>query len=101
MRAEWERPLGGPAHLPWGSAGQTDSVAQWDLAVCWVDAHPMIHSLFPALGLHGAGCAVWRQGTPLTLPSVTVRFQYRSINHRMDAGSMWLYRWYYSYMSQW
>ncbi|XP_053781364.1 two pore channel protein 2 isoform X2 [Desmodus rotundus] len=27
--------------------------------------------------------------------------QYRSINHRMDAGSMWLYRWYYSYMSQW
>ncbi|XP_015987178.1 two pore calcium channel protein 2 isoform X2 [Rousettus aegyptiacus] len=27
--------------------------------------------------------------------------QYRSINHRMDAGSMWLYRWYYSDTCQW
>ncbi|KAF6334552.1 two pore segment channel 2 [Rhinolophus ferrumequinum] len=27
--------------------------------------------------------------------------QYRSINHRMDARSMWLYRWYYSDMCQW
>ncbi|XP_045711323.1 two pore channel protein 2 isoform X2 [Phyllostomus hastatus] len=27
--------------------------------------------------------------------------QYRSINHRMDARSMWLYRWYYSGTSQW
>ncbi|XP_036991241.2 two pore channel protein 2 isoform X2 [Artibeus jamaicensis] len=27
--------------------------------------------------------------------------QYRSINHRMDAGSLWLYRWYYSGTSQW
>ncbi|XP_062949703.1 two pore channel protein 2 isoform X7 [Cynocephalus volans] len=27
--------------------------------------------------------------------------QYRSINHRMDAGSLWLYRWYYSNMCQW
>uniref|UniRef100_A0A4W2BYM2 Two pore segment channel 2 n=1 Tax=Bos indicus x Bos taurus TaxID=30522 RepID=A0A4W2BYM2_BOBOX len=27
--------------------------------------------------------------------------QYRSINHRMDARSLWLYRWYYSSSSQW
>ncbi|XP_074192962.1 two pore channel protein 2 isoform X4 [Rhinolophus sinicus] len=27
--------------------------------------------------------------------------QYRSINHRMDARSMWLYRWYYSDTCQW
>ncbi|KAM7087139.1 two pore channel protein 2 isoform 2-T3 [Molossus nigricans] len=27
--------------------------------------------------------------------------QYRSINHRMDARSMWLYRWYYSDVCQW
>ncbi|KAF6106790.1 two pore segment channel 2 [Phyllostomus discolor] len=27
--------------------------------------------------------------------------QYRSINHRMDTRSMWLYRWYYSGTSQW
>ncbi|XP_059960362.1 two pore channel protein 2 isoform X2 [Mesoplodon densirostris] len=27
--------------------------------------------------------------------------QYRSINHRVDARSLWLYRWYYSSMSQW
>ncbi|KAM5316756.1 two pore channel protein 2 isoform 2-T2 [Glossophaga mutica] len=27
--------------------------------------------------------------------------QYRSINHRMDTGSLWLYRWYYSDTSQW
>ncbi|XP_016068908.1 PREDICTED: two pore calcium channel protein 2 [Miniopterus natalensis] len=27
--------------------------------------------------------------------------QYRSINHRMDARSMWLYRWYYSAAWQW
>ncbi|XP_059788240.1 two pore channel protein 2 isoform X2 [Balaenoptera ricei] len=26
--------------------------------------------------------------------------QYRSINHRVDARSLWLYRWYYSSMSQ-
>ncbi|KAB1251717.1 Two pore calcium channel protein 2 [Camelus dromedarius] len=28
-------------------------------------------------------------------------FQYRSINHRMDASSLWLYRWYYSSLCQW
>ncbi|XP_070283807.1 two pore channel protein 2 [Myotis yumanensis] len=27
--------------------------------------------------------------------------QYRSINHRMDTRSMWLYRWYYSDACQW
>nr|XP_031303764.1 two pore calcium channel protein 2 isoform X5 [Camelus dromedarius] len=27
--------------------------------------------------------------------------QYRSINHRMDASSLWLYRWYYSSLCQW
>ncbi|XP_049636851.1 two pore channel protein 2, partial [Suncus etruscus] len=27
--------------------------------------------------------------------------QYRSINHRMDVWSMWLYRWYYSNLCQW
>ncbi|KAM9078504.1 two pore channel protein 2 isoform 8-T12 [Megaptera novaeangliae] len=27
--------------------------------------------------------------------------QYRSINHRVDARSLWLYQWYYSSMSQW
>ncbi|XP_007466035.1 PREDICTED: two pore calcium channel protein 2 [Lipotes vexillifer] len=27
--------------------------------------------------------------------------QYRSINHRVDARSLWLYRWYYSSTSQW
>ncbi|XP_021082928.1 two pore calcium channel protein 2 isoform X3 [Mesocricetus auratus] len=27
-------------------------------------------------------------------------FQYRSIYHRMDAGSLWLYRWYYSDLCQ-
>ncbi|KAJ8413103.1 hypothetical protein AAFF_G00106850 [Aldrovandia affinis] len=27
--------------------------------------------------------------------------QYRSINHRVDARSLWLYRWYYSRLSQW
>uniref|UniRef100_G1NSI7 Two pore segment channel 2 n=1 Tax=Myotis lucifugus TaxID=59463 RepID=G1NSI7_MYOLU len=27
--------------------------------------------------------------------------QYRSINHRMDTRSMWLYRWYYSDTCQW
>ncbi|XP_057583872.1 two pore channel protein 2 isoform X3 [Hippopotamus amphibius kiboko] len=27
--------------------------------------------------------------------------QYRSINHRVDARSLWLYRWYYSSPSQW
>ncbi|XP_060033249.1 two pore channel protein 2 isoform X2 [Erinaceus europaeus] len=27
--------------------------------------------------------------------------QYRSINHRMDARSLWLYRWYYSDLCQW
>nr|XP_034345555.1 two pore calcium channel protein 2 isoform X4 [Arvicanthis niloticus] len=26
--------------------------------------------------------------------------KYRSIYHRMDAGSLWLYRWYYSYICQ-
>uniref|UniRef100_A0A3P9QG27 Two pore segment channel 2 n=1 Tax=Poecilia reticulata TaxID=8081 RepID=A0A3P9QG27_POERE len=28
-------------------------------------------------------------------------FQYRSINHRVDAGSLRLYRWYYSRIYQW
>lgn len=28
-------------------------------------------------------------------------FQYRSINHRVDAGSLRLYRWYYSRICQW
>ncbi|KAK2511822.1 hypothetical protein Q9233_016700 [Columba guinea] len=27
--------------------------------------------------------------------------QYRSINHRMDSRSLWLYRWYYSRTCQW
>ncbi|XP_038621142.1 two pore calcium channel protein 2 [Tachyglossus aculeatus] len=27
--------------------------------------------------------------------------QYRSINHRMDSNSLWLYRWYYSSICQW
>ena len=27
--------------------------------------------------------------------------QYRSINHRMDARSLWLCRWYYSSTCQW
>ncbi|NXP54844.1 TPC2 protein, partial [Heliornis fulica] len=27
--------------------------------------------------------------------------QYRSINHRMDSKSLWLYRWYYSRTCQW
>uniref|UniRef100_A0A3Q2X5B9 Two pore segment channel 2 n=1 Tax=Haplochromis burtoni TaxID=8153 RepID=A0A3Q2X5B9_HAPBU len=30
-----------------------------------------------------------------------LRFQYRSINHRVDAGSLRLYRWYYSGIIQW
>lgn len=63
----------------------------------------------PALGLpwgergtqHVAGRVVWRRGTPRSRSRVTFHFQYRSINHRMDAGSMWLYRWYYSDTCQW
>ncbi|XP_042332114.1 two pore calcium channel protein 2 isoform X3 [Sceloporus undulatus] len=27
--------------------------------------------------------------------------QYRSINHRVDSNSLWLYRWYYSEVCQW
>ncbi|KAK2099979.1 hypothetical protein P7K49_021327 [Saguinus oedipus] len=34
------------------------------------------------------------------MPHVTFRFQYRSINHRMDASSLWLYRQYYSNVCQ-
>lgn len=42
------------------------------------------------------GCWGWSPHTSVTLP-----LQYRSINHRMDVWSMWLYRWYYSNLCQW
>lgn len=43
-----------------------------------------------------------RCGTEGTLTApCDLHFQYRSINHRMDARSLWLYRWYYSSSSQW
>uniref|UniRef100_A0A8B9IV62 Ion transport domain-containing protein n=1 Tax=Amazona collaria TaxID=241587 RepID=A0A8B9IV62_9PSIT len=33
--------------------------------------------------------------------SLLLFFQYRSINHRVDSKSLWLYRWYYSRTCQW
>lgn len=67
-----------------------------------------IHNLSPSPDHHpgpagGRLCYVApRLGGPsLTFPSVSVHFQYRSINHRMDIRSMWLYRWYYSDTCQW
>ncbi|KAB0391615.1 hypothetical protein E2I00_008294, partial [Balaenoptera physalus] len=44
-------------------------------------------------------CRVARTG-PSRAPH-DLHFQYRSINHRVDARSLWLYQWYYSSMSQW
>uniref|UniRef100_A0A8C0QG98 Two pore segment channel 2 n=1 Tax=Canis lupus familiaris TaxID=9615 RepID=A0A8C0QG98_CANLF len=41
------------------------------------------------------------EGTLTHAPLCDVHFQYRSINHRMDARSMWLYRLYYSNTCQW
>lgn len=41
------------------------------------------------------------EGTPTHAPLCDVYFQYRSINHRMDARSVWLYRLYYSNACQW
>lgn len=47
-----------------------------------------------------AGCVVW-PWEPHPRSPVTFDLQYRSINHRMDVRSMWLYQWYYSDVCQW
>nr|KAF6439331.1 two pore segment channel 2 [Molossus molossus] len=56
----------------------------------------------PLLSRARGGSAAWKD---LCLEQAVVfiedAIQYRSINHRMDARSMWLYRWYYSDVCQW
>lgn len=81
--APW--PCGGPSSAcdprpvppPWACRGVRGAPSTWLAVSCGVE------------------------GTPRSRSRVTFHFQYRSINHRMDAGSMWLYRWYYSDTCQW
>ncbi|KAJ8272337.1 hypothetical protein COCON_G00111960 [Conger conger] len=53
----------------------------------------------------GHSCYVdWEdEGLPIQQAVVFIEdaIQYRSINHRVDSRSLWLYRWYYSRIYQW
>ncbi|KAJ8340530.1 hypothetical protein SKAU_G00351630 [Synaphobranchus kaupii] len=53
----------------------------------------------------GDSCHVdWEdEGLPIQQAVVFIEdaIQYRSINHRVDSRSLWLYRWYYSRIYQW
>ncbi|XP_058518685.1 two pore channel protein 2 isoform X1 [Ochotona princeps] len=51
----------------------------------------------PLLGRVGPGAvARWNLCIDQAVVFIEDAIQYRSINHRMDASSLWLYRWYYS-----
>ncbi|KAM3876875.1 two pore channel protein 2 [Diretmus argenteus] len=53
----------------------------------------------------GASCCVEGADEALYIQQAVIfiedAIQYRSINHRVDAGSLRLYRWYYSRLCQW
>lgn len=88
------------ASLAAGSRGRTLALWRAELGLRSTACAPP----WACRGVRGApstwlavSCGV--EGTPRSRSRVT--FQYRSINHRMDARSMWLYRWYYSDTCQW
>ncbi|XP_061612140.1 two pore channel protein 2 isoform X6 [Phyllopteryx taeniolatus] len=78
----------------------TRAFLEWNQAVCWqkVPTHPA------EITDAGRGDDVTRPGgrtRSRVLWAVSVEKQYRSINHRVDASSLRLYRRYYSRICQW